>query len=93
MSLKIHTDDGIYGLEEPYLEIHPDNFIPEVFRLEEVLIGKDPSRIEELWRDMYNGFWSTRRGVRPPNTRLNTPKPEMGTWRHDKNCFRYKGSD
>ena len=30
--LKIHTDDGLYGLGEPYLEGHPDSVIAEVRR-------------------------------------------------------------
>ncbi len=53
--LKIHTDDGLYGLGEPFLEGHPESVIAEVRRLEPLLIGKDPRRIESLWRLMYDG--------------------------------------
>ncbi|MSQ44411.1 MAG: galactonate dehydratase [Chloroflexi bacterium] len=53
--LKIHTDEGISGLGEPYLENHPDSVIAEVLRLEPLLIGEDPTRIEWLWNRMYEG--------------------------------------
>ena len=53
--LKIHTDEGLVGLGEPYLENHPDSVIAEVRRLEPLLLGRDPLRIEELWRAMYDG--------------------------------------
>jgi galactonate dehydratase len=52
--LKIHTDEGLIGLGEPYLENHPDSVIAEVRRLEPVLIGRDPTQVEKLWQAMYN---------------------------------------
>jgi galactonate dehydratase len=52
--LKLHTDEGIVGLGEPYLENHPESVIAEVRRLEPVLIGQDPRQVEKLWWDMYN---------------------------------------
>ena len=57
--LRIHTDEGITGLGEPYLEDHGDGVIAEVRRLERFLIGQDPRRVEELWQMMYghgNGY-------------------------------------
>jgi len=51
--IKIHTDVGITGLGEPYLENHADSVIAEVHRLEQFLIGEDPTRIEYLWERMY----------------------------------------
>jgi galactonate dehydratase len=51
--LRIHTDDGLVGLGEPYLENHADSVIAEVRRLEAVLLGQDPLRIEALWTAMY----------------------------------------
>jgi galactonate dehydratase len=57
--LRIHTDAGITGLGEPYLEDHGDSVIAEVRRLERWLIGKDPLRVEDLWQTMYgqgNGY-------------------------------------
>jgi len=51
--IKIHTDVGITGLGEPYLENHADSVIAEVHRLEQFLIGEGPTRIEYLWERMY----------------------------------------
>ena len=51
--VRIHTDTELTGLGEPYLENHPEVVIAEVRRLEPFLIGKDPTRIEELWQTMY----------------------------------------
>ncbi|MCB0187674.1 MAG: hypothetical protein KDE31_25570, partial [Caldilineaceae bacterium] len=52
--LFVHTDVGITGIGEPYLENHPEAVIAEVNRLAESLIGQDPRRIEALWEKMYN---------------------------------------
>jgi galactonate dehydratase len=52
--IKIHTDEGIVGLGEPYLENHADAVIAEVQRIEPFLIGQDPTRVEHLWQMMYN---------------------------------------
>jgi galactonate dehydratase len=51
--LRIHTDAGITGLGEPYLENHPESVIAEVRRLEPVLLGQDPREIEKRWQAMY----------------------------------------
>jgi galactonate dehydratase len=51
--LKVHTDAGITGLGEPYLENHPEPVIAEVRRLEPLLVGQDPTRVEALWQLMY----------------------------------------
>ncbi|MBI1295553.1 galactonate dehydratase [bacterium] len=51
--VRVHTDAGLVGLGEPYLENHPDVVIAEVRRLEPFLIGQDPTRVEELWQVMY----------------------------------------
>jgi galactonate dehydratase len=51
--LRVHTDTDLVGLGEPYLESHPQSVIAEVERLEPLLIGRDPLRIEDLWRTMY----------------------------------------
>jgi galactonate dehydratase len=52
--LFLHTDEGLVGIGEPFLESHPDSVIAEVRRLEPVLIGQDPRRIEALWAAMYS---------------------------------------
>ncbi|MDA1280181.1 MAG: galactonate dehydratase [Chloroflexi bacterium] len=51
--LRVHTDKELVGLGEPYLENHADSVIAEVRRLEPVLIGQDPTRVEKLWKAMY----------------------------------------
>ncbi|MCE2396718.1 galactonate dehydratase [Candidatus Poribacteria bacterium] len=51
--LRIHTDTELTGLGEPHLENHSETVITEVKRLEPLLIGKDPCRVEELWHLMY----------------------------------------
>lgn len=52
--LFIHTDRGITGIGEPFLENHADSVIAEVNRLEPLLLGRDPRQIELLWDEMYN---------------------------------------
>ena len=51
--VRIHTDTELTGLGEPHLEGHSETVITEVKRLEPLLIGKDPCRVEELWHLMY----------------------------------------
>lgn len=51
--LRIHTDTEIVGWGEPYLENRSDSVIAEVKRLEPLLIGKDPTQVEKLWKLMY----------------------------------------
>ena len=53
--LKIHTDTELFGWGEPYLENHPESVIAEVRRLEPLLVGEDPCRVESLWQKMYEG--------------------------------------
>jgi galactonate dehydratase len=52
--VRIHTDVGLTGLGEPYLENHADVVAAEVRRLEPVLIGQDPTQVERLWKAMYD---------------------------------------
>jgi mannonate dehydratase len=77
VTLKITTDEGIYGLGDgtlngrelsvaSYLE---DHVIP-------CLIGKDPSRIEDIWHYLYKGaYW--RRG---PVTMTAIAAVDMALW-------------
>lgn len=53
--LRIHTDEGVTGLGEPFLENHGDSVIAEVRRLEPLLIGQDPLRRQALWEMLYTG--------------------------------------
>jgi galactonate dehydratase len=52
--LFIHTDAGISGIGEPFLENHGDSVIAEVQRLEPLLLGRDPRQIELIWEALYN---------------------------------------
>ena len=52
--LFVHTDSGVTGIGEPFLENHADSVIAEVYRLEPLLIGRDPRQIELLWDEMYS---------------------------------------
>ena len=60
--LKVYADDGTWGIGEPFLENHGDSVIAEVRRLEPLLIGRDPRRIESLWRSLYEGGSGYRGG-------------------------------
>ena len=53
--LRVHTDAGVTGLGEPFLENHGDSVIAEVRRLEPALLGRDPLRRQALWATMYAG--------------------------------------
>lgn len=77
ITLKIYTDDGVYGLGDAtlngrelavvsYLE---DHLIP-------CLIGRDPSQIEDIWQYFYRGaYW--RRG---PVTMTAIAAIDMALW-------------
>ena len=49
----IKTDTELFGIGEPYLENHADTVIAEVKRLEPLLIGKDSTQVEKIWKIMY----------------------------------------
>jgi len=55
MFLKIETDEGITGWGEPVLEGRARTVEAAVDEIGEVLIGKDPARISDLWQQMYRG--------------------------------------
>lgn len=53
--VKVHTDEGIYGVGEAY-SCGPDKATVEVIKdFEGWLIGRDPRDIEGLWQLMYAG--------------------------------------
>ncbi|MDM0050512.1 galactonate dehydratase [Variovorax sp. J22R115] len=53
MFLKIETDEGITGWGEPVIEGRARTVETAVQEFGETLIGKDPSRINDLWQTMY----------------------------------------
>ena len=53
--VKVHTDEGIYGIGEAY-SCGPDKATVEVVRdFAEWLVGRDPRDVEGLWNLMYVG--------------------------------------
>lgn len=53
--LKIETDEGYVGWGEPIVEGRAETVRSAVNELADLLIGKDPRRIEDLWQAMYRG--------------------------------------
>jgi galactonate dehydratase len=53
--VKVLTDEHLYGIGEAY-RVGPDEAVDQIIHyLKHWLIGEDPTRIEHLWRIMYNG--------------------------------------
>ncbi len=56
--LKVETDEGISGWGEPVLEGHAETLATKISELADFLIGRDPSRIEDIWQMLYrNGCY------------------------------------
>ena len=55
MFLKIETDEGVVGWGEPVVEGRARTVEAAVHELSELVIGQDPSRINDLWQAMYRG--------------------------------------
>jgi len=53
--LKLTTDQGLSGWGEPLLEGHADTVAAAVREAAEYLIGRDPSRVEDIWQALYRG--------------------------------------
>lgn len=53
--LRMETDDGVVGWGEPIVEGSADVVAAAVDSLSEILIGSDPTRIEDLWQTMTRG--------------------------------------
>lgn len=53
--LKIETDAGLVGWGEPVLEGKAKTVEACVHELSELVIGKDPRRIEDIWQMLYRG--------------------------------------
>jgi galactonate dehydratase len=53
--VKVLTDEHLYGIGEAY-RVGPDEAVDQVVHyFKDWLVGQDPTRIEHLWRIMYNG--------------------------------------
>lgn len=56
--VKIVTDEGIYGIGEASLSGRNLAVVEALEHLKPLLIGRDPSRIEFIWQDIFRGtFW------------------------------------
>ncbi|MDR2525113.1 MAG: galactonate dehydratase [Oscillospiraceae bacterium] len=56
--LKMETDEGLVGWGEPVIEGRADAVRTAVTEFENVLIGADPMKAEDLWQQMYRcGFY------------------------------------
>ena len=55
LSLKIETDEGIFGWGEPVIEGRAHTVAAAVDELSDYLIGQDPLQIEKHWQAMYRG--------------------------------------
>ncbi len=64
--LKLHTDEGVYGLGEPYLEGFPDSVIAEVRRLGQLIRQSGttaPIAAGERWMGKWIFFDALSRGL------------------------------
>ncbi len=56
--IKIHTDDGIDGIDEATLEYKEKALLGAVEHIKEYLIGKNPFDIEKHWHNIYrDAYW------------------------------------
>jgi galactonate dehydratase len=55
MFLKVETDEGVTGWGEPVIEGRARSVEAAVHELSELVIGRDPARINDLWQTMYRG--------------------------------------
>ena len=53
--LKVETDAGISGWGEPALEGKAETAEAAVHELSDLVIGRDPRRIEDIWQTLYRG--------------------------------------
>ena len=53
--LKIETDEGISGWGEPVIEGKARTVETAVHEFSDYLVGKDPSRINDIWQELYRG--------------------------------------
>src|SRR5512136_3086949 len=56
--VKVFTDEGIVGVGEASLEWNELAVAGAIRNLSPLVIGRDPSRIEDLWRTMFRDpYW------------------------------------
>lgn len=56
--VKIHTEDGLYGIGEASLSGRRAAVVGALEQIAPLLIGRDATRIEHIWQDIFRGtFW------------------------------------
>jgi galactonate dehydratase len=56
--LKVETDEGVSGWGEPVLEGHAETLAAKITELADMVIGRDPRHIEDIWQMLYrNGCY------------------------------------
>ncbi|MCW5698619.1 MAG: D-galactonate dehydratase, partial [Rhodospirillales bacterium] len=53
--LKIETDEDIHGWGEPVIEGRAATVEAAVHELADIIVGRDPRRIEDIWNTLYRG--------------------------------------
>jgi galactonate dehydratase len=53
--LKIETDEGVIGWGEPVIEGRAATVETAVHECSDILIGRDPRRVEDIWQTIYRG--------------------------------------
>lgn len=53
--LKIETDEGVAGWGEPVIEGRATTVEAAVHELSDMLVGRDPRHIEDIWQTLYRG--------------------------------------
>src|ERR1035437_9092253 len=56
--VKIETDEDLFGIGEASLAGRDQGVLGVLRHFETLLVGRDPSRIEDIWQELYrNTFW------------------------------------
>ena len=56
--LKVETDAGLSGWGEPVLEGHAETLAAKIAELADLVIGRDPRHVEDIWQMLYrNGCY------------------------------------
>jgi mannonate dehydratase len=56
--VKVETDEGLYGIGEGSLAGRDQGVLGVMQHFKQLLIGRDPARIEDIWQECYrNTFW------------------------------------
>ncbi len=56
--VKVETDEGLFGIGEASLAGRDRGVLGILEHLRELLVGRDPARIEDTWQELYrNTFW------------------------------------